>query len=251
MQCSTQNAQHVSVHSLHCIDNDSDYILRTNHNVIFPFGTHFCRCSNNIHPLLLLLSLLLFHLHIYIDAPLNSVASKYGRSIQPTGLSVYTPCMRMCVFVKCMFVMVLVTQCVQCLLSIGMERRVFVHHRIHAQIFMWCVFAGNCLLTEEWNEKEWKKDIRTNDDKQIFLEHTHAHSLARTHLSFSVLSMHLIFFYVYVHVALQFHVYTVRMTNLFIFCILLVPFYFGRFFSRSLVFYPLRYVFVFGLTPIA
>lgn len=68
--------------------------------------------------------------------------------------------------------------------------------------------------------------------------HSRARSLARTHLSFSGLSMHLIFFDVYTYVALQFYyVYmtNVYMTNLFIFCILLVPSYPSRFLALSLV----------------
>lgn len=74
------------------------------------------------------------------------------------------------------------------------------------------------------NGKKTSKQTMTS--KSSLSIHTHsrapAHSPACTHLSFSVLSMHLIFFDVYIHVALQFYVY---MTNLFILCFLLVPFH--------------------------
>lgn len=80
--------------------------------------------------------------------------------------------MRMCVYLKQMFVLVFVTQCVQCLLSIGMERRVFVQHSIRAQIFMVMCFCWELLFNREMKQKRMEKDIKTNDDKQIFLEHT-------------------------------------------------------------------------------
>lgn len=99
-----------------------------------------------------------------------------------------------------------------------------------AQIFMWWKLPFN----GEMKQKRMKKiDIRTNDDKQIFLEHTHAHSLTRSFahtFCFPFCKCRWYFFCVYVHVAQQYYMYTVgvRMTNLFIFCILLVPFYFCR-----------------------
>lgn len=88
-----------------------------------------------------------------------------------------------------------------------------------------------------------KKDIKTNDDRQIFLEYTqtHIHSLARTHLSFSVLFQCNLYFSMFtfmcsppiwcVHcTAYTRHMYAL-LHDKFIFCSLLVPFILSPSFS--------------------
>lgn len=66
---------------------------------------------------------------------------------------------------------------------------VYLYSIVYVHKYLCDVFLlGIAFSTEKWSKKEWKKDIKTNDDKQIFLEHTYtlsrARSLARLHTPF-------------------------------------------------------------------